>query len=137
MKSYKYVAATVLCIFVSTLNFSASAQQQEPLDVTELAEKEADHLQSILDLEDWQVFYVDSTLKVNFVALQADLERLQKSKVTNTSIYTDVKDRCWDEIDATYKKIFTEEQWNAYLKSGAAKLQKQRAKRKAKASGKR
>lgn len=136
MKSYRYVVAIVLCIFLCTLDFRASAQQQEPLDVTELAEKEADHMQSLLDLEDWQVFYVDSTLKVNFIALQTELEKLQRAKVTNTSIYADVKDRCWDEIDATYKKIFTEEQWNAYLKSGAAKLQKQRAKRKAKASGK-
>jgi hypothetical protein len=37
-----------------------------------------------------------------------------------------------DQIDATYKRIFNEKQWAAYLKSGAAKAQKARAKRKAK-----
>jgi hypothetical protein len=36
-----------------------------------------------------------------------------------------------DTIDASYKKIFTQTQWAAYLKSGAGKAQKARAKRKA------
>jgi hypothetical protein len=36
-----------------------------------------------------------------------------------------------DTIDASYKKIFTQTQWTAYLKSGAGKAQKARAKRKA------
>jgi hypothetical protein len=40
-----------------------------------------------------------------------------------------------DQIDATYQKIFTQEQWAAYLKQGAGKAQKARAKRKAKAEG--
>ena len=42
------------------------------------------------------------------------------------------KGRIKDEIDRNYQRWFTEEQWKAYLKSGAAKLQKQRAKRKEK-----
>jgi hypothetical protein len=37
-----------------------------------------------------------------------------------------------EQIDVTYRKIFTDEQWAAYLKSGAAREQKARAKRKAK-----
>jgi hypothetical protein len=108
----------------------AFAQQQEQPDIYEQAETEADRLQRLLDLEDWQTFYVDSTLKANFAQLQIDLEKLQKAKVTNLSLYQDAKDRCWDEIDRNFKKWFTEKQWAAYLKSGAAKLQKQRAKRK-------
>ena len=114
-----------------------SAQQQpEKPDVYEQAEMEADRLQRVLDLEDWQLFYVDSTLKHDFPAMMADYEELQKSKVTNTSMYQAVQDRWMDQIDATYQKIFTEEQWAAYLKQGAAKAQKARAKRKAKAEGK-
>ena len=38
-----------------------------------------------------------------------------------------------ETIDSTFKTIFTEDQWKAYLKSGAEKQQKARAKRKAKA----
>ena len=62
----------------------------------------------------------------------ADYEKLQQSKITNTSLYQSVQDKWMDQIDATYKRIFTEEQWKAYLKSGAAKLIKAREKRKAK-----
>ncbi len=114
----------------------ASAQQkQEQPDIFEQAEMEADRLQRILDLEDWQAFYVDSTLKHDFPAMMADYEELRNSKVSNTSMYIAVQDKWMEQIDATYKKIFTEEQWAAYLKQGAGKAQKARAKRRAKAEG--
>jgi hypothetical protein len=97
---------------------------------------EADRLQRILDLEDWQTFYVDSTLKHDFPAMRAEYEQLRAAKVGNTSMYQDVQDKWLDQIDATYKRIFTEEQWALYLKSGAAKAQKAREKRRLKAQGK-
>ncbi len=116
--------------------FASSAQQhEEQPDIFEQAEMEADRLQRVLDLEDWQVFYVDSTLKHDFPAMMAEYEELRNSKVSNTSMYVAVQDKWMEQIDATYRKIFTEEQWAAYLKQGAAKAQKARAKRKAKAQG--
>lgn len=116
---------------------AADAQEQEEQpDINEQAEMEADRLQRVLELEDWQVFYVDSTLKHDFPAMMAEYDKLKASKVTNTSLYMVVQDKWMDQIDATYKRIFTEQQWAAYLKSGAAKAQKARAKRKAKAEGK-
>ena len=112
---------------------TASAQQQEKQpDVYEQAEQEADRLQGLLDLEDWQVFYVDSTLKHDFPAMMADYEELRKAKVANQSMYQDVHDKWMDQIDKTYMRIFTDEQWAKYLKNGAARAQKARAKRKEK-----
>ena len=130
-----------ICLFAAiSLLFTvlpASAQQQEEQpDIYEQAEMEADRLQRVLDLEDWQLFYVDSTLKHDFPAMMAEYEELRKSKVANTSLYVAVQDKWMEQIDATYRKIFNEEQWAAYLKQGAAKAQKARAKRKAKAQGK-
>ena len=130
-----------ICLFVAiSLLFTvlpASAQQQEEQpDIYEQAEMEADRLQRVLDLEDWQLFYVDSTLKHDYPAMMAEYEELRKSKVANTSLYVAVQDKWMEQIDATYRKIFNEEQWAAYLKQGAAKAQKARAKRKAKAQGK-
>ncbi len=116
---------------------SVSAQQQpEQPDIYEQAEIEADRLQRILDLEDWQLFYVDSTLKHDLPAMMAEYEELKKAKVANSSMYMDINDKWMEQIDQTYKKIFNDEQWAAYLKQGAAKAQKSRAKRKAKAQGK-
>ena len=133
MKFVHFVLTALSAVFF-TLDMSAQTQGKEK-SVYEQAEDEADRLQRVLDLEDWQVFYVDSTLKHDFPAMMDECEKLQKSKVTNTSIYIAVQDKWMDKIDASYRKIFNEEQWAAYLKSGAARAQKAREKRKAKSEG--
>lgn len=125
--------AFIVIARVFFMDITAEAQQPEEPDMFEMAEKEADRLQRLLDLEDWQVFYVDSTLKHDYPAMIAEYKELQSSKVSNTSLYQSVNDKWLEKIDATYKRIFTEKQWAAYLKSGAAKAQKARDKRKAKA----
>jgi hypothetical protein len=119
-------------MFFMILSAPVFAQQQEAPSLEEQIEKEAERLERVLDLEDWQVFYVDSTLMHDFPAMQAELKELADSKVSNRDMYISVQDKWMDQIDATYKRIFTEEQWAAYLKQGAAKAQKARAKRKAK-----
>lgn len=126
------------CAIIASMIFSVSvsAQQQEGPDVYQQAEDEADRLQRALDLEDWQVFYVDSTLKHDLSAIMTEYQSLQSSKVGNVSMYQSVQDKWMDQIDATYKRIFTEDQWKAYLKTGAGKAIKAREKRKAKAQGK-
>jgi len=125
----RVILAFILFFACPVLN--AQQQQQQP-DLFEQAEMEADRLQRILDLEDWQTFYVDSTLKHDFPAMMAEYDELREAKVANTSMYQAVQDKWMEQIDATYRKIFNDEQWAAYLKSGAAKAQKARAKRKAK-----
>ena len=136
MKLNIYTKVITAAVFMLASSVAASAQQEESLDIYEQAEAEADRLQRVLDLEDWQVFYVDSTLKHDFPAMMAEFEQLRGAKISNRSMYQDVQDKWMDRIDATYKRIFTPEQWAAYLKSGAAKAQKARAKRKASAQGK-
>ena len=132
----KIVLIAVCVLFACLICSNVAAQQQKQPDVFEQAEMEADRLQRVLDLEDWQVFYVDSTLKHDFPAMMAEYEQLKSSKVENVSMYQMVQDKWMEQIDATYKRIFTESQWKAYLKQGASKAQKARAKRRAKAEGK-
>ena len=129
------MASAAMFMLLASQGEASAQQQQEAPDIYEQAEMEADRLQRVLDLEDWQVFYVDSTLKHDFPAMMADYDELRKSKVTNTAMYQSVQDKWMEQIDATYKKIFNPQQWAAYLKSGAAKAQKAREKRRAKAAG--
>ena len=129
------MASAAMFMLLASQGEASAQQQQEAPDIYEQAEMEADRLQRVLDLEDWQVFYVDSTLKHDLPAMIAESEQLRAAKVGNVSMYQEVRDKWWDQIDATYKKIFTQEQWAAYLKQGAAKAQKARAKRRAKAQG--
>ena len=130
------MASAAMFMLLASQGEASAQQQQEAPDIYEQAEMEADRLQRVLDLEDWQVFYVDSTLKHDLPAMIAESEQLRAAKVANVSMYQEVRDKWWDQIDATYKKIFTQEQWAAYLKQGAAKAQKARAKRREKAQGK-
>ena len=130
MKYNLYVMAFCACFMAFSMNLSA--QQPEQPDMMERIEQEADRLQRVLDLEDWQVFYVDSILKHDYTAMMAEADKLRAAKVANTSLYVEVNDRWMEKIDAAYRKIFTDEQWAAYLKQGAGKAQKARAKRKAK-----
>jgi hypothetical protein len=124
-----FLSGMLMLVFQNGL--SAQEQPKQP-DIYQQAEMEADRLQRLLDLDDWQVFYVDSTLKHDFPAMMADYEELKKAKVANQSMYQDVHDKWMDQIDKTYMRIFTDEQWAKYLKNGAARAQKARAKRKAK-----
>ena len=133
MKLNVRLLAAFIMLFVG---MEAFAQQQEQPDIYEQAEMEADRLQRVLDLEDWQTFYVDSTLKHDFPAMLSEYEELKNAKVANTSMYQAVQDKWLDQIDATYRRIFNDEQWAAYLKQGAGKAQKAREKRRLKAQGK-
>ena len=102
----------------------------------EIAAKEADRLGRILDLEDWQLFMVDSTLQYNFIHMDQELRRLSDAKVTLSSAYQFVQDKWMERTDSTYLKIFNEEQWKAYMKSGGARQKKARDKRKSKIKNK-
>ena len=126
------MASAAMFMLLASQGEASAQQQQAAPDIYEQAEMEADRLQRVLDLEDWQVFYVDSTLKHDFPAMIAEYDELRAAKVANSSMYQDVRDKWLDQIDATYKRIFTDEQWAAYLKQGAGKAQKARAKRRAK-----
>ena len=110
----------------------ALAQQKERTP-EEIASQEAERLETLLGLEGWQVFYVDSILQNNYSHMQAELYGLRDSKVENVDLYVSVRDR-WNQLtyDA-FSKVFNEDQWNRYLKSGAGKEMKLRQKRAAKA----
>ena len=134
MKLARSIKWAVVAVLLFASGFTSFAQQPEGPDIYEQAENEADRLQRVLDLEDWQVFYVDSTLKHDWPAMIAEYDDLRMKKVSNSSMYQAVQDKWMEQIDKTYEKIFSPEQWAAYLKTGAAKLQKAREKRKAKAA---
>ena len=67
-------------------------EPEKPKEPWEMAEEEADRLQRVLELEDWQVFYVDSTLKHDYQGLMDEIGKLQASKVANSSLYIAAQD---------------------------------------------
>lgn len=130
MRKIAYLLLTV-AIFVSVNAFAQEEEQKTPTP-EEMAAKEADRLGELLKLDDWQIFYVDSTLQHDYTLYQEDVKKLQSARVDNYDLYTLTWDKWMDQIENTYRKIFTDAQWSAYLKAGAGKQRKAREKRKAK-----
>ena len=120
--------------------FSLSAAAQDPSQAEKEAEKklyesienEVQRLTNLLDLDDAQIFYVDSILTHDLKAIQDEYKDLTRQKVTNLDIYETARLTWMEKIYCAYEKLFDEEQWAKYLKSGAARDKKNRDKRLAK-----
>lgn len=132
-----FLRIMLVCAMVLGFALNGSAQEEQKEKTPEqYASAEAERLGNLLKLEYWQVFYVDSTLQHDYAALKKEIEDLRAAKVENADLYRSVQDKWMEKIDSSFQKYFTKEQWDKYLKSGAAKNQKNRAKRKEKAGGK-
>ena len=122
-----------------TLSFAGAQNQpqtpeQREKQLLESIDKEVKRLSDLLGLEYWQEFYVDSTLTHDFHAMQEEMEDLQKAKVANSDLYISVQDKWMQQIDDSYKRFFTEDQWKKYWKNSGQRNQKARDKRREKAA---
>ncbi len=123
-----------LCYLIVALSISIGAMAQEtPQDkdkmLRENIDKTLERYEKTLELEYWQVFYMDSILTHDYSAMMAELEEKSKAKVENSTIYQKVQDKWNEQIYNSIHKILNEEQWNKYLKQGAAREKKARDKR--------
>ena len=135
MKNLWMLAAALLVgtVALRAQNQGPQTPEQREKQRMEYIDTQVKRLVDQLDLEYWQEFYVDSTLTHDLIAMEEELTELQKTKVNNTDLYQNVQDKWMQQIDDTYKRFFTEEQWKKYWKSTGQRAQKARDKRKAKA----
>lgn len=131
MKIYHFLSVTLaLCLSVTL----ARAQQpqtpeQREKQLLEYVDKEVQRLSTLLELEYWQEFYVDSTLTHDYKAMNEEMEKMQGAKVENSDLYINVQDKWMQQIDDTYKRLFTADQWAKYWKNGGKRAQDARDKR--------
>lgn len=133
MKICKIFLAALPCLFLSVSVWAQNPPQtpeQREKQLQEFIDKEVKRLTDLLDLEYWQEFYVDSTLNHDMRARQEEMMDMQKARVENTDLYLAISDKWLEKIDNSYKRFFTEAQWEKYWKSGAKRAQKERDKRK-------
>jgi hypothetical protein len=133
MKIYHLLCAAA---FFSLSVFAARAQNQ-PLSpeeqekrILEYVDARTQKLSTLLELEYWQEFYVDSTLTHDIKAMWEESSKMQAAKVENRDLFIAVEDKWEQQIDDSFKRFFTEEQWKKYWKSGAERAWKARQKRK-------
>lgn len=118
------------------LSLTAFAQQNDPekeaKEFQESINAEVERLENNLELEDWQVFYVDSILTYDYNQMRLELKELSDAKISNYDLYTEIQDKWVEKIYNSLNGVFDEAQWNKYLKTGALKAKKDRDKRAAK-----
>lgn len=128
-------------LLFSLLSLTAASQQQgqseqdkikEEKQLREYIDKSVEQAGISLNLEDWQLFYVDSIYTHDVTAMTTEIKQLQAAKVSNTAVYEQVQDKWLEAIYQAMGKVLNEDQWNRYLKQGAAREKKARDKRKAK-----
>ena len=124
-----------IALLISLMPLAAQDQmspEEKEKKLSEFIQKEVEKLEMSLKLEDWQVFYADSILNHDYRALQEEMDELLAKKVSNADIFAQTSDRWCEKIYEAMNKILDEDQWNKYLKMGAARDKKARDKRKAK-----
>lgn len=124
------LAAALSVPVLSAQNQGPQTPEEREKMLMESIDKEVQRLSNLLDLEYWQEFYVDSTLTHDMKARNAEIESMQAAKVENRDLYQAVFDKWMQQIDDSYKRFFTEEQWAKYWKSGGKRAQRDRDKRK-------
>lgn len=134
MLTNKKTLLAVLAAFICCCCIYAQDENKPPTP-EEMAEKETERLEKALKLEDWQVFYVDSTLVHDYSAWMEELNGLRKAMVENGDLYLKLQDKWMERIEAAYRKFFTEAQWQEYLRQGGERIIRERQRRRDKAAG--
>jgi len=130
----KFALAAVAALFYCISGAFATPQDEEKKkDPASLASAEAERMAKQFDLDDGQLYYVDSVLCHDYVEMCAELEKLSKAKVENYELFYSVQDKWFEKMEVAMKQIMTPEQWEKFMKQGGEKRAKERAKRREKA----
>lgn len=130
----KFFGITVL-LLLPMLAFGQQgpvSDAEEEKRMREAIDDQIEEYADLLELEDWQIFYVDSIMTHDFGEMTSELKALGEAKVSNSDAYVRTQDKWMEKMYQAFSKVFDEDQWNKYLKSGAARDKKGRDKREAK-----
>ena len=124
----------ILILAICALPVMLLAQEQKSpkereKEFYEAIEAQINQLTEQLELEDWQVFYVDSILTHDYKAMQQEIESMSAAKYANSDLFYGVQDKWMEQMYQALHKVFNDKQWAKYLKSGAARDKKLRDKR--------
>lgn len=127
MKFFGLLAAFLfpLCAFAQ----SKGSPQDEEKQMRKAIDASIENLTTLLKLEDWQVFYLDSIMTHDYEAMTQEINVLRDAKMSNQDAYIMVQDKWSEKMYQAFRGILNDEQWTKYLKSGAGREKKARDKR--------
>ena len=119
----------ILILLSLTFSFQAFAQEDEKPDPEQIALDEVARLADVYRLNDYQIFILDSILLYNIPAMYQELDNVQRLGAENWRSYQLIQDKWSARTDSAYQLLFTEEQWERYMKREGKRLKKARDKR--------
>jgi len=132
-KAIKFFGISALLLLPLWLGAQQTQEEAEEIkQIREMIDKQVENYTDLLDLADWQIFYLDSILTHDYDAMRLEIKGLRDAKIGNTDAYVRAQDKWSEQIYTSLQKVFDEQQWTKYLKSGAARDKKSRDKRAAK-----
>ena len=132
-KAIKFFGISALLLLPLWLGAQQTQEEAEEIkQIREMIDKQVENYTDLLDLADWQIFYLDSILTHDYDAMRLEIKGLRDAKIGNTDAYVRAQDKWSEQIYTSLQKVFDEQQWTKSLKSGAARDKKSRDKRAAK-----
>ncbi len=111
------ISRTVTALFILTISaLSLSAQEQEQKSPEEVAIEMATKYEKDLKLAPHQAFFVDSILQHDMRAMHDEVMSMRNSGTQEYTVYKQIREKWTSQIDSSFKKVLTEEQWISYLK---------------------
>ena len=120
-------AATLFLLFAAAPG--ATAQEPQEPDVDQIINNQIENLTRLFNLDDVQIFFVDSILQHNYPAMMDEFSESRKAGANNDETYMRISDKWMAATDEALERVFTDEQWRRYLKSAYGKEKKRRDKR--------
>ncbi len=114
-KIMKYTFLLVMALLLGC-NMLMAQQQQEQKSPEEMAIIEADKLEKELKLSGTQLFYVDSTLRSNFIGLSEDMDALRARGSQDFDTYNNTREKWIQKTMDAFKTILDDQQYIMYLK---------------------
>lgn len=112
----KYFCLVVALAFSLPLMAQQQSPQEQEKMLRENIEESLEKYERTLELEYWQVFYMDSILTHDYGAMMAEMEEKSKAKVESSDIYQQIQDKWSEQMYLAIHKILNEQQWEKYLK---------------------
>lgn len=120
---------TLASLLLSAETVSVFAQEPQEPDIDKIVSAQVENLTRTFKLDEVQVFYVDSILQYNYPAMMDELNKTKRTGASNDETFQSISDKWMAATDEAFEKVFTEEQWQKYLKSTYGKEKKRRDKR--------
>ena len=108
--------------------FGQNQQPEKPIH--EIASEQADLIRRDLNLNDVQVFYLDSILLSNFEGVTKEIEELRAAGRQNDKTYEEIRKKWQEKTLNAVERVFDKKQFEKYMKvtGVSSKERKQRLK---------